>query len=185
MPAWPKHSCQAIPAPEVTIDQAECSLFSSECNRWKITERWTWQNIKSTKLIRDMFDWYLFRRNIVNLQKPPKWWAPSLFGWIRYFPFIKGFCQHSQMWYLQGLRNLDAPRDRIVLDFGSSDLVSSGVFWTGIILPSDIYETWNRLWFSKVRLWIPKTELGNFCEWSLYNTKQDQKKTITVLWILQ
>ena len=131
-----------------------------------------------------MFDWYLFRRNIVNLQKPPKWWAPSLFGWIRYFPFIKGFCQHSQMWYLQGLRNLDAPRDRIVLDFGSSDLVSSGVFWTGIILPSDIYETWNRLWFSKVRLWIPKTELGNFCEWSLYNTKQDQKKTITVLWIL-
>jgi len=28
----------------------------------------------------------------------------------------------------KGLRSLDAPRDRIVLDFGSSDLVSSGVF---------------------------------------------------------
>jgi len=65
VPAWPKHSCQAIPAPETEYCQ------------------------------------------------PPK--APKVMSPI---PIRLN----------KGLRNLDAPRDRIVLDFGSSDLVSSGVF---------------------------------------------------------
>ena len=41
----------------------------------------------------------------------------------------------SNFFVAQGLRSLDAPRnDRIVLDFGSSDLVSSGVFWNATLI---------------------------------------------------
>ena len=129
-----------------------------------------------------MLDWYFFRRHIVNLQKPPKWWAQSLFGWIRYFLLIRflpkcDFCRAWEIWMLQETE-LFWTLDRVIWFLVGS--FEQELFYLLIFLKHEIDFDFLKydFGFLKLKLVISGNEV------CMIRNKTERKLENTILWIL-